>query len=307
MNKCLLLFVIAICGTHASSINAERANRIVEGATASVNQFQYMVSLQKISELQSYTRGHRCGGALVTLQHAVTAASCNFDIINGVSVAIAPVEHRVFAGAVTLTSDNSPYHIRNIINITVHPDYYASSLLVNDIAVIFLESAFSSTIAPVLLPIRDAGVTEPTPCYVSGWGAQNDTATASVQLMYLQKRIQEQQNCRAYYGSLPVGPLNVVDSMICAFGDQQTPFSGCTGDIGNPLVCSGYLNGILVRSKKCIVSPDSEVYTRISSYTTWINGTITGQGSGAASTFQPGMVVLAVIAIAQIIIANVIN
>lgn len=42
------------------------------------NMFFFQISLQQVSELQSPTRGHKCGGALVTHQHVLTTASCTF-------------------------------------------------------------------------------------------------------------------------------------------------------------------------------------------------------------------------------------
>lgn len=74
------------------------------------------------------------------------------------------------------------------------------------------------------------------------------------------------------------------------------------GDFGNGLVCNGGLAGILSMSDLCSANSFPEVYTRVGNYTTWIRGI-----TGGASTFQPGLAVLVMFAVVQLITAKIIS
>ena len=78
------------------------------------------------------------------------------------------------------------------------------------------------------------------------------------------------------------------------------------GDLGNPLICNGNFKGILIHPGNSNCSsltaiPRPEIYTRVFTFRSWIYSV------SGASTFQPGMAVLAVIAIVQIITQNVLH
>lgn len=100
------------------------------------------------------------------------------------------------------------------------------------------------------------------------------------------------------------------------------------GDPGSPLVCYDSLVGILINTRGCTANaPVPQMFIRVSNYTSWIDDvvalpipplgpepptvpppttTTTTPAPGAASTFQPGMTLLALIAVAMITV-SVIN
>ncbi|XP_022825339.1 venom serine protease-like [Spodoptera litura] len=170
----LLLCVVAFCGVNSYTLQG--AERIAQGQIR--NGIQYVISLQDKSQLQINTRGHRCGGVLITQQHALTTAACTMNTNTGVSINFA--NFRVFAGTV-LTNDNAN-NVRDIATITIHPQYTRHIPFVNDIAVITLQAAFPTSISPLPMPLADVALTA---CETAGFGAHNTTATASVQLMSL--------------------------------------------------------------------------------------------------------------------------
>lgn len=47
-----------------------------------IHDYDFQISLQQISMLPDQIQAHRCGGALITLQHALTLASCVYTINN---------------------------------------------------------------------------------------------------------------------------------------------------------------------------------------------------------------------------------
>ncbi|KAJ8727490.1 hypothetical protein PYW07_001609 [Mythimna separata] len=242
---------------------------------------------------------------MVTSRHAVTSASCVHDRVgNGQFVVINATEYRVFAGSFNL-SDNSVDRNRNVEKITVHPDYRPNTPYVNDIAVITLDGAFpNSVVATISLAVSESNTTHGSICQAAGWGSQNGTSSASTQMMYRSKTVFDQAVCKGLY-SLPASgftQINLEDSMMCALNPLSP---SCEGDLGNPLVCNGwYLTGILVHHRgDCNTNTSSfpEVYTRISSFRSWIERT------SGASTFQPGMAVLGLICIVQIVTAKVLQ
>ncbi|XP_049694678.2 granzyme M [Helicoverpa armigera] len=297
MEKIVILFALAVCG--ATAISFESTARISGGGNALVNQFPYAVSLQQINLLNEYTRGHACGGVLITYQHVLTAASCIQP--RGSQGQIIPNQYRVFAGSISLTNDTNADLIRTPANFTVHPSYTGYPALANNLAIITLVSAFPAhAVTPISLPSATFDPADFTICNVVGWGAQNNSASASVNLRYASKYIYNQNLCTFQYSSLE-GTPNILPSMLCATS-YDILSAGCMGDIGNPLVCQGGLTGILSVHNSCASLPFPEVYTRVSNYTTWIRSV-----TGGASTFQPAVATLIIFALVQLITAKVIS
>ncbi|KAJ8733378.1 hypothetical protein PYW08_001676 [Mythimna loreyi] len=274
MDHSLLIFVSVICVTNTSSLYAEGSNRILNGSPASENQFPYMISLQQLSEVHSVTRGHKCGGVLVTLQHALTSAKCLIESDGVPMVPINPAAYRVFAGSVFLTNDNSIERVRHIAKITIHPDYDtalpANQPRVNDIGFIILGSPFSAnTVTP--LAVAEISLTEVVQCILSGWGMRGASATvANTQLMYAQMPTIVQNTC-----SILVNSHSLVSTQLCAWAPSIQGVVGCEGDRGGPLMCRNGLAGILIDIGSCRITPSRpQLFTRVSNYTAWIDSVV---------------------------------
>ncbi|XP_047022730.1 trypsin delta-like [Helicoverpa zea] len=297
MNKIVILCVIAFYG---ASYSVEAASRIIGGTAANENQFKYMVSLQNRSEVDLLTRGHRCGGALITLSHALTAASC----LHNNNQLIVASQFRLFAGSSRLNNDDNSYRVRNVASFTIHPQFVPSQRFNNDIAVIATVSPFSSIAVSVLrLPTEDISVTHLAVCHTPGWGAQNASASASYQLMFIQSRVTLSSHCAtAYYGMGTT--IAMQPNMLCAM--PITNSTGCHGDLGNPLVCGDYLQGVLFLSKDCtspLLTAVPDVYSRVFSHVAWLNETVFGVSdeTSGACTYQAGVGLLAIFALVQIV------
>uniref|UniRef100_A0A2A4JC95 Peptidase S1 domain-containing protein n=1 Tax=Heliothis virescens TaxID=7102 RepID=A0A2A4JC95_HELVI len=300
MNNFGILCVIALYGASYSAV--EGASRIMGGSNAIHNQFRYMVSLQRLSEVNEFTRGHRCGGALITLNHVLTAASCLYDNNAGIFTLIAPAQYRLFAGAARLDDDSSSERFRSISDFTVHPQFVPTQPFNNDIAVITAASPFSSIAAAALqLPTTDITVTNLGICRSPGWGGQNASASASNQLMFTENRITVNSHCTVSYYEQGT-TISMLSSMICA--QPITNSSGCQGDLGNPLVCNNQLHGVLFLSKDCsspMPVPLPDVYTRVFSYRAWLNEIIGDDEPSGAATYQSGIGLLTIFALVQIV------
>lgn len=296
--------MLAVCGASAASLPETRLpeTRIVGGSAARENEFPYAVSIQQLSQVLQNTRGHICGGVLITLRHVLTTASCTYSYANTGSspVPIIPSEYRVFAGSVLLTNNSSPELFRMVVNITRHPNYIGSPMFVNDIAIITLNEPFNNAVVtPLPLPHQSFQPAEGAECVTAGWGSQEITVSANVNMLFARKVIPSQKICAIQYNTVQ-GP-NILPSMLCATTlDGRT--AGCVGDYGNGLVCNGGLAGILSMSSYCTVNTFPEVYTRVANYTTWIRNV-----TGGASTFQPGLAALILFTVVQLITAKIIS
>ncbi|CAH1641444.1 unnamed protein product [Spodoptera littoralis] len=299
MNKLFLFFVIAVYSVNAYTL--EGASRIIGGTYRS--NINYVISLQEKQSTQTYERGHKCGGVLITRQNALTAASC---VLNNNGQLINATNFRVFAGTV-LTNDNAD-NVRDIASITVHPEYNGQTF-VNDIAVITLQAAFPEAINPLPMPTAALSYPVMEPCESSGFGGRNVTSTASAQLITLSVPVVQSELC-----NLIVPQMTIVPTMVCGTSGG----GGCEGDIGNPLVCNPQstpvLEGLLSRSNNCGVNLGvPEVYTQVFPFASWVNevlsptpssstpasSTTTTPAPGAASTSQLGTSVALMFVIIQ--------
>ncbi|CAK1598670.1 unnamed protein product [Parnassius mnemosyne] len=298
MSKLFLLLTI-VYWVNAAQINRDVSNRIANGNIASELQFPYVVSLQQLGNAQaSDTRGHRCGGVLVTLQHALTAASCLFDVVSGNATVIKPNEYRIFAGSSILTNDTSADRVRSIANFTIHPEYTGPPGFVNNIAIITFTTPYSNEVVqPLSLPPSDFEPADFTLCTMAGWGGANASASASTTLRYANKYIYNQYLCSSLYNPVP-NSLNILPSMVCA-ASYDTISSGCDRDVGNPLVCNNTLTGVLFGTDQCKSSSYPELYTRVSTYSTWINSV-----SSAPTIFSSGTVMLYMIVVTFLLIGK---
>ncbi|KAJ8708832.1 hypothetical protein PYW08_010214 [Mythimna loreyi] len=320
MDKFLFLFFIVFCVTaHYSTSFAEELDDITRRVTAANdNQFPYMVSLQEWSKIHSPNRGHKCGGILVTLQHALTAGRCLllFNETIGGFVPIDRDEYRVFGGSANLTNDTSANRVRRIANTTVYPEYNMTiNMELNNIGIIILGTPFLSTTV-ARISIGDIGNADFTPCTGMGW--QRGT-----RLMYQPMTAINNTVCRMF--------IQFVNGTVCAMPPFAMPSAShvCVSEWGSPLVCQGNLAGVFIDWRtSCSGTMTAQLFTRVSNYTTWINSVIalpipelgpepstvpppttptTTPAPGASSVFQPGITFLTAILVAQIIRASVIN
>ncbi|XP_063360512.1 serine protease 1-like [Cydia amplana] len=302
-----LLNVLALaiaCSAVSVDVN-DTTNRIANGAVAANLQFPYAVSIQRFTNNSLVaTRGHRCGGALITFQHVLTAASCMFEWnTDGTRIPITIGNYRVFAGAHLLSNDTSTERVRNIAQYVVHPNYLGIPSYVGDLAVVYLNTPFANTtVVPLSLPANNYNPADFTDCVVAGWGAATAVSllTANVEQKYVNTYIYNQQDCTSVYNPLH-GLPNILPSMICAVS-YDIVSSSCNGDEGNALVCGNTLTGILALHSNCAATSYPEIYTRVSNYTEWIRPLVS-----SASTFTSGASVLLLLTLIQMAFANLLS
>lgn len=163
----------------------------------------------------------------------------------------------------------STAQIRTAGQIIVHLEYNPVTLE-NDISLIGLSEPLelNSKVWPIPLITPQEGEINWTGQIVkaAGWGKTADNAGSSLQLRYVEMRIEDQNTCEVAY---PAGTVN--EGVICANTEYGTR-STCQGDSGGPLVLlSGRLIGItsFVSLAGC-QSGYPAGFVRVSYYLPWI-------------------------------------
>ncbi|XP_059056775.1 trypsin alpha-like [Achroia grisella] len=310
MEKIIYLLSLAFVCSYAGTIDQtdnSLSGRILNGQHATHQQFNYTVSIQRLSEISTHGFGHKCGGALITYQHVLTAATCTYSIsFNGDILTINPSEFRVFAGSVFLSNATSD-RIRLITNYFVHPEHIIAPSHVNDIAILNLTLPFAlSVVTPLPLPSGNFSPSDFTRCTVAGWGAwTTGSTTPSEQLRFSNTYIYNQDECRGLvHNAQNLG--NLLPTMICA-AHFNVLAKTCLGDKGNPLVCGGTLTGISFLPTDCLTSTNitpvlPEVYTRVSNYTTWIRSI-----TSSAPTVRLGLYALLLLSLFHGLFLKIVN
>ena len=174
------------------------------------------------------------------------------------------------------------------VSYVFHPNYTSSSLL-NDVAIITLETPISlsdlaSTHKPVSLVTED--VPDNTTATVYGLGQTNVSSTQQVEtLQKVDVPFRVASYCQMFYGR-QLDP----DSMVCA-GFLEGGKDACNGDSGGPLMVSESMGnefpeqvGIVSWGKGCGGWGKLGVYTRVSHIRPWVQSVVCGSLPDPAET-----------------------
>nr|ABZ04015.1 serine protease 7 [Costelytra zealandica] len=222
--------------------------RVVGGSDAGIGQYPFIVSLR------SSANSHFCGATIINTGNLLTAAHC--------IVSRSTANTFVVAGTNTLNSGGITYSTSRLM---VHGNYN-SDTFANDVAVIKLASplSLSSTVARVGLNTATTGAVA---SIIIGWGRTTANGATPNNLQHLNANTITHAQCQTSWGS------SVTDSQICTLSTVGK--GACNGDSGGPLVRNDNKAqlGIVSLGFSCAEGfPD--VFTRVSSYITWINGAV---------------------------------
>lgn len=152
-----------VCGTptQSPSVNGQNLNRIVNGQSANINSWPWMISI-KIFNGQSYK--HICSAVLISPKFALTAPNCLAQYNNDSSFALVLGNHYL--------NDYIEYeNFFYIANVTYPPSYQVSPSD-NNIALIELSrsAVIGDKIQPICLPpSSDPNVIALKKCILAGW------------------------------------------------------------------------------------------------------------------------------------------
>lgn len=245
--------------------------RIIGGRKTRYGDYPWQVEIKAYDKVKHRHR-HRCGGALISEYHIVTAAHC-------------VVQHsmddlRVVLGDHRLTIRDDAEEEFTLKHIVVHPKYRQSGDHSNDLAMLRISSKYSGRgarlsdyVNPICLPVSGDKYTDGLTCSVSGWGSTHPKKkTISQTLMTASIPLLSQSECRQQ-DVLGRHSQDILDSMVCA-GYMDGGVDACHGDSGSPLACNiggrQVLMGIVSWGESCAEKNKPGVYTRIKYYVPWI-------------------------------------
>lgn len=180
----------------------------------------------------------------------------------------------------TSDDDGSVYADYTVHRIIVHPKY-RYPLKYYDIALIKLKDQvkFTKYIRPACLYNKEP--IEYSQAIATGWGKTDYVATEiSDKLLKVSLDIYNTDHCVKTYKKEKNLPNGILDNMLCA-GDLAGGKDTCQGDSGGPLIvtkkgnhCKFFLIGITSFGKSCGQENTLAVYTKVSEFIPWIEGTI---------------------------------
>ncbi|XP_063593874.1 chymotrypsinogen A-like isoform X1 [Penaeus indicus] len=243
-----------VCGKASESAGAPK---IVGGEASTPGEYPWMVYLNINDGILSYI----CGGSILTTTHIITAAHCvDYD---SPQVVVVAGEHNIE------TDDETVTQIIRGKKITMHPKFNPNNMA-NDIAIITLKSSLEWTdnVGPICLPPDNTF--ENRDAVITGWGLLDyPGSTLPDELQEAAVTVSDHKECKDTYA---FSNFPVTDKHICAADPGR---DSCRGDSGGPLMTKE--NGVWVllglssfSPRECATEGVPGVYTRVSSYSTWI-------------------------------------
>lgn len=249
---------------------------IINGTEAPEGQSPWMVGLVQAQVANDFD-AQFCGGTLIGAEWVLTAAHCTYD---EASQPFAPSDLAVVVGRRQLSSQAGERS--QIDQIFRHP---AFDLTTNDADIALLHLSKPSNLAPVVLsnPQHVDEEAPATPGLVMGWGITAQGNSADL-LQQAELPIVPIEACRTLYHRYGV---EISPDMLCA-GSATERIDACVGDSGGPLLVWDAAAklwqqiGVISWGAGCAKPGIFGVYTRVASFTTWIQ-TTTGIDMGVTT------------------------
>jgi secreted trypsin-like serine protease len=257
-----LVFLSTVSFVSASSTQepTDILPRIIGGSNTTVEEWPSVVALV----IRQDSENNLCGGTLIAPNWVLTAAHCLVDDSGNRKKA---ADLLLVLNTTGLNSQSNEQ--RGVTNIIVHPNY-VSTIKGNDIALLELSNQSEQRTMALYSGKPEVG-TEAT---VVGWGvtgydAQNNAQYSLDNLQKANVPVVSNEICNRpeSYNS------TIIDSQLCA-GLAEGGKDSCQGDSGGPLMAmqDGQYRqvGIVSYGGGCAKPNKYGIYTRVSSFWTWI-------------------------------------
>uniref|UniRef100_A0A1I8QC07 Peptidase S1 domain-containing protein n=1 Tax=Stomoxys calcitrans TaxID=35570 RepID=A0A1I8QC07_STOCA len=158
---------------------------------------------------------------------------------------------------------NTPFTLQfDVAELVVH-EAFNFKTLVNNVAM-FLITDFIPWDWPTVeaIPLNINSEVNGVICTTTGWNLTEDNASSSI-LRESIVPITNRSLCQELYGDL-------TSDLLCAGFRENSPHAFCEGDTGGPLVCSGYLTGIILEGNSCAETGFLGLYVNVLYHYNWI-------------------------------------
>ncbi|PIO22914.1 Granzyme A [Aquarana catesbeiana] len=247
MNAVWLLLIAAVILQTGNCVSLE----IVGGKEAGLRPYMALVR----------TPGKTfCGGTLMKPNWVLTAAECTVDKTTTVDLGVRSVkatrekqrQQFTVIKSITHRKFNAKKHTNNLQLLQLS----GKANLTKDVSVVRLPETFPE--------VKPGSV-----CDIAGWGKTNNkNSYNSDKLMEARVTVIDRKTCVTQWKPT----VQITKDMMCTSG-KETSSGLCNGDAGGPIMCGGFLKGIMsFGSLLCGIPNGIDVSTRLTKdYMKWIN------------------------------------